>query len=119
RASHALRIPTGELKLRPFGNGGWRINSNPLRIEHNRQSWVLPTFSWEQTPRSMAMSFVDVPLAPVLELLNLLGSEGAAVSEQLSSRSAQGSLDFSLQQSLEQPLRWYAHGEQLSWGQIA
>ena len=116
---HALRIPHGELKLRPFGNSGWRVNSNPLTIEHNNDSWVLPTFSWEQTPRSTAMSFVDVPLAPMLELLNLLGSEGAAVSEQLADRSAQGTMDIALQQSLEQPLRWFAQGEQLSWGQIA
>lgn len=116
---HQLKIPGGELKLRPFGANGWRVNSNPLTIEHNDQSWVLPTFSWEQTPRSMAMSFVDVPLSPVLELLNLLGSEGAAVSAQLADRAAQGTMDVAMQQSLEQPLRWYAHGEQLSWGQIA
>lgn len=115
---HSLRIPSGELKLRPFANGGWRVNSNPLTIEHNNESWVLPTFSWEQTARSTAMSFVDVPLAPMLQLLNLLGSEGAAVSEQLANRSAQGTMDIALQQSLEKPLRWYAHGEQLSWGQI-
>lgn len=116
--AHQLRIPHGELKLRPFAENGWRVNSNPMTIAHNETSWVLPTFSWEQTPRSTAMSLVDVPLAPMLELLNILGSRGAAVSDELANRAAQGTIDMAFRSDLEQPLRWYARGEGLSWGQI-
>lgn len=114
---HQLRIPQGELKLRPFKDG-WRVNSNPLTIEHNERSWVLPTFSWEQTPTTTAVSLDDMPLAPLLELLNLLGSQGAAVSNELANRDAQGAIDIAFAQELKEPMRWSAHGDELSWGQF-
>ena len=115
--THQLRVPGGELKLRPYQNG-WRVNSNPITIEHNQRSWILPTFSWEQTPTSTAISANDIPLPPMLELLNLLGSQGAAVSNQLADRDAQGVIDVVFENQLKGPMRWSASGEALSWGQF-
>ncbi|SDB32872.1 TIGR02099 family protein [Pseudidiomarina indica] len=115
---HQLRIPHGELKLRPYADG-WRVNSNPLTIEHNDRSWVLPTFSWEDTPTTTAMSLEGMPLAPLVELLNLLGSQGAKVVEQFSERDTQGVLDLAYYHHVEQGARWYAAGENLSWGEFA
>lgn len=114
---HQLRIPRGELKLRPFKDG-WRVNSNPLTIEHNQRSWTLPTFSWEQTPTSTAVSADDLPLAPMLELLNLFGSQGVQVSEQLAERNTQGLIDVVYESNLDAGARWFAQGEALSWGQF-
>ena len=114
---HQLRIPHGELQLRPYQDG-WRVNSNPITIEHNQQSWQLPTLSWQQTPTAMALSMDDMPLPPLLELLNLFGSQGAAVSAELANRDTQGVIDIAFAQQLDQPMRWYANGENLSWGHL-
>lgn len=116
--THQLRIPHGELKLRPYADG-WRVNSNPLTIEHNDRSWVLPTFSWEQTTTTTAMSMEGMPLPPLVELLNLLGSRGASVVEQFTERDTQGVLDVAFYHHVEHGARWYASGEQLSWGEFA
>ncbi|WP_404408898.1 TIGR02099 family protein [Pseudidiomarina marina] len=115
---HQLRIPGGELKLRPYRNG-WRVNSNPLTIEHNQRSWTLPTFSWEQTPTTTAVSVDDLPLSPMLELLNLFGSQGAQVSEQFAERDTQGLIDVVYESDIDDGARWFARGEALSWGQFA
>jgi len=115
---HQLRIPSGELKLRPYRDG-WRVNSNPLTIEHNQRSWELPTFSWEQTPTTAAVSVDDLPLAPVLQLLNLFGSQGAQVSEQFAERDTQGLIDIVYESDINAGARWFAQGEKLSWGQFA
>jgi len=115
---HHLRIPSGQLQLQPEGDG-WLVNSSPMTITHNQQQWLLPTFSWQQTPARTRLSANKIPLAPLLQLANLLGSRGVELSDEMSRREVGGELDIVFDHEINQPPRWYVRGQQLAWQEAA
>ncbi|RUO62438.1 YhdP family protein [Pseudidiomarina insulisalsae] len=114
---HQLVIPKGLLELRPHEDG-WLVNNNPITFIQDRTTWTLPTVSWLQTPELFAFSAEAVPVAPLLQLASLAGSEGQQWADQLKQAELQGELDIHLQQPLQQPLQWQASARQLAWQEM-
>lgn len=111
---HQVRIPEGVFKLRPRA-AGWLVNNAPLTVVQNGSSWELPSFSWRQQTSGFNFSIDHVPLRPLLNLLTVTGSSGAALHSELAGRQAAGQVSLRMQQDLDEGLRWQLNGDQLSW----
>lgn len=111
---HQLVIPKGLLKLRPEADG-WLVNNNPITLVQDSTTWTLPTMSWLQTPKTFALSADDVPIAPLLQLATLTGTQGQQFADHLSSAQVDGLLDIRLQQDVAAPMRWQLKGRELAW----
>ncbi|KFZ31188.1 hypothetical protein IDSA_00165 [Pseudidiomarina salinarum] len=111
---HQIRIPEGVLKLRPRDEG-WLVNSAPLTVEQDGNTWQLPGFSWRQQASGFSFSIDAAPLSPLLEVLTVTGSSGAAIYTELAGRETAGQVSLRMAQDLEQGLRWLVNGQQLRW----
>lgn len=101
---HQLYIADGAMRLRNNGDG-WLLNSTPLTVEHNNERWELPPLSMEQRPGQWQLSMQQLPLAPLIRLLN----------PQADSADMAGLLSLKMRQRSNQPLQWQLQGNQLSW----
>ncbi len=115
---HEINIPEGVLKLRPRDEG-WLVNSAPLTVVQDDNSWELPGFSWRQQASGFSFSIDAIPLSPVLDMLTVTGSSGAALQAELVGRQAAGQVSLRMTQTLDQGLRWLVNGQQLRWSHTA
>lgn len=105
--AHTVSIANGAARLRSQGDG-WLVNSNPITVQHNDQSWQLPPLSIEQQPQQWQLSMQQLALAPLVQLLQ----------PQLDDAALAGMLSVKLRQALGEPLQWQLQGNQLSWPEI-
>lgn len=111
---HQLVVPKGLLKLRPSENG-WLVNNNPITVVQDDTTWTVPTFSWLQTPERYALSADAVPLASLLQLATLAGSEAQEWADALNAAEFQGEVDVRVAQVIEQPFVWQLSARNIAW----
>lgn len=121
-----LHVPSGSALLEPTSSG-WLLNSQPMKVEVNQQSFELPRVAWQSINGQHHLSTQQLPADKFLPLFELFGESAQQWSVRQQAADTQALLDISIERNDSGEFSWlvkaneltsHGNGRQPSWSPL-